>query len=648
MNALTPEKLVYGFKAAGDPQMSPDGERILYSLAQLDQESKKPSTQLWLCARDGSDPRQLTRNGDANAGARWSPDGARVAFVSDRVKKAGIFVLDLDDGGEAREVTRHNQGIGDLAWSPDGARVAYTTTWDPANPDEEDPKEGDAPLVRVTRRIDYKQDGRGYLHDKRSHVFVVDVESGERRRLTRDLVDHAFPVWSPDGSRLALQATANNGMHSWLVLADVDSGELTPITPSNGTISVWSWSPNGDRIIYAGDTQVTFQSDFFIYDVASGATRRLTDDLQPLPLGGYPGFAPLPQLVWLDERQVLFHAARGGASGVYVIDADGGSVEPAQTWQALHGGLSVDAGKRFFAQTRASLTEFGEISVYDAEAREARTITAYNTATLAETPPADWERFDVRRGKYVIEAWLLKPPGFDPAKRYPLVLDIHGGPNGFYGYGFTPWQQLLASNGFVVVFSNPRGSSSYGREFTLQVALDWGGEDYLDLMAVVDEACARPYVDAERSGIFGYSYGGYMTSWIIGQTGRFKACVCGAPCFDLESMYGTSDISHTFGELQWGGSPDQAREWYAAHSPATFAHRATTPTLIVQGEADERCPVGQAEQMFVALLKAGCEVEFARYPDGAHPFPMNGHPDHRVDFLTRTLGWFKDHLGEPS
>ena len=175
---------------------------------------------------------------------------------------------------------------------------------------------------------------------------------------------------------------------------------------------------------------------------------------------------------------------------------------------------------------------------------------------------------------------------------------------------------------------------------------DWGGEDYLDLMAVVDEVLERPYADAERTGIYGYSYGGYMTSWTIGQTDRFKAAVCGAPCFDLESMYGTSDIGHIFGPLQWGGdAARQSPEWYAAHSPSSFAHRATTPTLIIHGEADDRCPIGQGEQMFVALLDAGCEVEFARYPGGSHLFLRSGPPAHKVDYFTRVTSWFRDHLG---
>jgi dipeptidyl aminopeptidase/acylaminoacyl peptidase len=331
-----------------------------------------------------------------------------------------------------------------------------------------------------------------------------------------------------------------------------------------------------------------------------------------------------------------------------VIDAGNGRVEQIHASQSLKTGLSVDTEHRYIVQGHASLEAVGEVAVFDYQASTERSITRSNATVLAEAPPAAWERLDVQRDGLTIEAWLLKPADFDPARRYPLILDVHGGPNGFYGYGFNAVQQCLATNGFLVVYSNPRGSGSYGRHFTQQVIRDWGGEDFHDLLAVVDAVLERPYVDAQRTGIYGYSYGGYMTSWTIGQTDRFKAAVCGAPCFDLESMYGTSDIGHIFGELQWGGAPHELRSWYETHSPSTYAHRARTPTLIVHGEADDRCPIGQGEQMFVALKKAGCEVMFARYPGGSHSFVNTGPAEHRFDYLTRVLGWFKSHLGEPS
>jgi len=642
--ALTPDVLAYGLRSADDPQISPDGGMVLYALSTPERGKASPLAQLWVCDRDGSNARQLTQTGERNSGARWSPAGERIAFVSDRVAKSGLFVMPLS-GGEAREVTRHGQGISGLAWSSDGTRIAYTTLYDPGNADEAE-QDGDAPPpVRVTRRIDYKQDGRGYLADKRLQVWVVDVESGERRRLTDAPNDHGSPQWSPDGARIAAQQSLMNGMNSRLALIDAESGAVEYVTPEDGNVSTWAWSPDGTRILYTGDTAMTWQSDLFVYDVASGETRRLTDDLECLPVGGAPGEGAPSQPVWLDDRQVLFHAVRAGGSGLYVADSERGAVERVAWWQAQHAGMSTDAAHRYVVQSRTTMETAGQVVVYDLQTNEQKVIVDPNREVLAEHPPARWERFDVERAGHTIEAWLLKPADFDETKAYPVVLDIHGGPNGFYGYALTPAHQVLATAGYLLVYSNPRGSSSYGREFTQLVTEDWGGEDFKDLMAVLDEVLKRPWADASRTGVAGYSYGGYMTAWTIGQTDRFKAAVCGAPCFDLESMYGTSDISHVFGELQWGGQPHVSTEWYAAHSPSTFAHRATTPTLIIHGEADERCPIGQGEQMFVALTKAGCEVEFARYPGAAHGFRRNGHPEHRRDCWQRTLDWFDAHLG---
>ncbi|MFN8513821.1 MAG: S9 family peptidase [Chloroflexia bacterium] len=647
---LTADVLVYDFKAAGDPQLSPDGERVLYSLGQVERGKLRGTSQIWICNRDGSGARQLTWNGERNGGGRWSPDGAQIAFVSDRSggkgkeKGAALCILSLG-GGEAREITRHRNGIGDLAWSPDGTQIAYSTSFDPENPNEEEWPADKAVKVRVTRRIDYKQDNRGYLHDTRSQIFVVDVASVERRKITGEAADYNFPQWSPDGKTIAAQRPNHNGMQSQLALIDVASGKTTLIGPEEGVVGVWSWSPSGERIVFSGDTKQTYQTDFFVLTVASGEVQRLTDDLAVLPVAGFPTIVGPAQPVWLDDDQVLVHAMRAGASGLYAFNLQTTGIEPVVNWRAMNAQLSTDRSGRYAAVSYSSWNAQGEIAIADTQTEESTIITHVNDAVLAEHPTAEPERFTIKRGKYEIEAWLLKPYGFDPSKKYPLILDVHGGPNGFYGWGFNANQQAFAAAGFVTVFANPRGSSSYGRDFTTQVLGDWGYEDYQDLMAVVDEALKQPYVDAERTGIYGYSYGGYMTSWTIGQTDRFKAAVCGAPCFDLESFYGTSDIGHVFGRSQFGSKPHEGEEWYKAHSPSTFAHRAKTPTLIVHGEEDHRCPIGQGEQMFIALLDAGVETEFARYPGGSHLFLRGGPPAHREDFLNRTVGWFKDHLG---
>ncbi|MGI8927450.1 MAG: S9 family peptidase [Tepidiformaceae bacterium] len=645
---LSPSTLVYGFTVAGEPQVSPDGRAVLYTLSSTDRETKKTSSQLWLCGIDGSQPRQLTFGGQRNSGGRWSPDGRQIAFTSDRVEKAGLFVMPMA-GGEPRELTRYHAALNDLAWSPDGTRIAFTAAYDPANPAGDKPPDGAAPKVRVTSRIDYKQDVRGYLADVRSQLFVVDVASGERHMVTCEPIDHTTPEWSPDGTRLLCKVATENGMVTRLAIVPA-AGEGSPLffTHPTGVASTYSWSPDGGRIVYTGDTWQSSQTDFFVYDVAKGDTRRVTDDLQCLPDADFAPIVPPSQPAWLDDQRVLFHAVRAGSAGLYVIDLESGAVEQVEGERELRVGMSVDAEQRHVVQAVASLDSFGEISVFDRRNGGRKVVTQYSAPTFAESPPAAWERFDITRGGHTTEAWMLKPPAFDPARKYPVVLDIHGGPNGFYGYGFNAIQQCLATNGFIVVFSNPRGSSSYGRDFTQQVTKDWGGEDYLDLMAVIDRALEEPYCDPARTGIWGYSYGGYMTARTIARNHRFKAAVCGAPCFDLESMYGTSDISHFFGPMQWGGTPWEDREWYATHSPSQFAHNTRTPTLIIQGEADERCPVGQGEQMFVTLKKAGCEVEFARYPGQSHLFVRIGPPEHREDVLERMLAWFKRHLGEPA
>jgi dipeptidyl aminopeptidase/acylaminoacyl peptidase len=518
---LSPAKLVYGFSLAGDPRVSPDGTRVLYTLSQVDPETNKAKSQLWLCGIDGSNARQLTQSGTRNSGGRWSPDGSQIAFVSDRVEKSGIFVLAADAPGDARELTRHGQAIHDLAWSPDGTRIAYSTTFDPENPDESEPDEDAAPRVRVTRRIDYKQDGRGYLNDKRTQVFVVDVAGGERRQVTTTAVDHYFPQWSPDGKSIAVEIPNRNGMCSQLGIVSVDTGETKLVGPELGVVGAWSWSPSGDRIIFAGDTAQTHQLDFFIYTVAGGDVKRLTDDLLSLPVGGQAGSSAPSQPIWLDEHQVLFPAMRAGASTLGVIDAESGNVETQHSWQAQLSGLSMDDAHRYVVQGYSSLEAHGEISVFDTQSGNAKVITNYSAPVLAESPMAGWERFDVERNGLTIEAWMLKPADFDPSKRYPAILEIHGGPNGHYGYVFNALHQCLATNGFIVVYSNPRGSSSYGRDFTMRVTEDWGGEDFKDLMAVMDKALEQPFIDPERTGVSGYSYGGYMTSWTIGQTDRF-------------------------------------------------------------------------------------------------------------------------------
>ncbi|PZS03127.1 MAG: hypothetical protein DLM56_10190 [Pseudonocardiales bacterium] len=636
---LDPETLVYRLAMGGDPQVSPDGSALVYALGTVDPQTHQRHSRLWSCPIAGGRPHPLTPTAQRVTGARWSPSGRHIAYTAGDDDAFAIFLLDVNSESPATAIARHAQEVAELAWAPDGQRIAYTTLFDPDNPDEQPDRAGAAPKVRVTRRLDYKEDGRGYLGDRRKQVFVVDVSTRAGRRLTTEPVDHDLPQWSPDGRHLATRVHRRDRAGMALEMLDATTATIDVVWTSQGTIELWSWSPDGDQLLFAADPDQTLQPDYFVYNRTEQSTRRLTTDLPSVPDQAPP--------VWLDAGHVLVHAVRSGGSQLELLDAETGASTVGWRPRARNAGLSVDSAGRYIAQAQATPTSIGEICVYDRHLDLARTVTSHNASALAAHPPADWETFQVRQDEFDIDAWLLRPSDFDPARRYPVILDVHGGPSANYGYGFLAHQQCLATNGFLVLYANPRGSTSYGRDFAGRVVRDWGGGDYRDLMAVLDTVLERPYADRERTGIFGISYGGYLTSWAIGQTDRFAAAVCGEPIFDLESDYGTSDVAYRGLARHGGGPPHEEAEWYSAHSPSTFAHRIRTPTLIFHGEADQRCPIGQSEQMFVALRTTGCEVEYVRYPGGSHMFFAHGLPEHRADFLARTLRWFQDHLGGP-
>lgn len=644
-HGLSPEAIVYDLASTSDPRISPDGKRLLYTKSRARRDQSKPETQVWLSDIDGGNASPVTRSGVRSGGGRWSPDGKTISFVSDRGGDCStLFLLPATTPGEARRLIRHKSAMIDPTWSPNGKQIAYVTQVDPGNLDEHASSGDNTPKVRVTDRLDYKQDQRGYLNDNRLQLFVVDAASGAKRRLTLSPDDLAVPAWSPDGRTIAVKVSTQNGMCSHIGLVDVETGGMRTIGGESGIAGVFAWSPDGRRMLVGGDVEQTWQLDWFMADVATGEMTRLTNDLPCLPDSGFPGVTPPSQPLWLDGRTALFHAVHRGRSGLWLLDTETGAVSEKMSWNGLSGGFEATADGRFIAQVDSNLESVGEIALVDREAGTRKQVTQVNREVLANHPLAKFETFSIERAGMTVEAWLLFPPDFDLSRTYPVVLDIHGGPNGHYGYGFAPIMQAMAAAGFLVVYSNPRGSSSYGRVFTQAVRQDWAGEDHLDLMAVLDSVLERPYADASRTGVYGYSYGGYMTSWIVGHTDRFKAAVIGAPVVDMRSFYGTSDIGHIFGKLQMGAAPHEDVAEYETRSPITHLHHATTPSLILHGEADDRCPVGQGEQCFVALKQAGCEVQFVRYPGGSHALPRTGYPAHRVDFYSRINDWFRSHL----
>ena len=437
-------------------------------------------------------------------------------------------------------------------------------------------------------------------------------------------------------------------------------------------VAAVSWSPDGKRLLAAGGDGdgLTVLWQAYLYVLEPGRPpRQLTDDTLR-PCLGYPGIFPPLELRWLegdgDDGCIVFLGDSAGETRLYElpVGSDGAAIPTKMTAGGeLLSGLATDRKARHLVVTGSDPASPSEAYLVKRARTESKTsrrrITAHNDPWLGEHSPATMEKFSVERPDWDIECRLYYPPGFDPAQRYPLVLEIHGGPNGAFYDSFVPWHQVLAGAGYLTLAVNPRGSSTYGEEFVNAVLGDWGGDDYRDLMAAVEEVCRRDYVDTDRLGVHGYSYGGYMTTWMIGQTDRFRAAVAGAPCIDLWTMYGTSDIATSFGETQWairlaGGMPisrplaselaegvDTLAYRLLQRSPIKLAPQVQTPVLLLHGESDARCPISQSEQYFQVMKRLEKEVEMVRFPGCGHGFLRTGHVALRQEYLERMLDWFR-------
>ena len=673
-------------KTVGDPTVSPDGSRCAYVLSWIDQDSSEPRARIYQAgldaAPDGAPPQPFTQ-GNNDGHPRYSHDGATLAFLRAGGNDAGstrqVWTMPAG-GGEAAQLTYLAGDVREFVWSPDSARLAVVSDVAPTDR----PQEPDLPAAKEVRRIRYRHDAIGWRGDSHFHLFLVDAATGKSCQITSGDWDDVAPAWSPDGRRLAFisgrsgdrDITATNEVYVVDVADGAVSGEEPPEPEpwSQGLadVAAVSWSPDGRRLLAAGGTgdglMVLWQAYLYVLE-PDHPPQQLTDD-SLRPCLGYPGIYPPLELRWLrgdgDDGRIVFLGDSQGETRLYEMTpgSGGGSVPTAITGGGeLLSGFAMDAVGRRLVVTGSAPTSPSDAYVMDLASKPGglnrHRITAHNDAWLSQHAPAPMEKFVLEREDWDIECRLYHPPGFDPKQRYPLVLEIHGGPNSAFYDSFVPWHQVLAGAGYLTLAVNPRGSSTYGEEFVKAVLGDWGGDDYRDLMAAVDLVCQRDYVDTDRLGVHGYSYGGYMTTWMIGHTGRFRAAVAGAPCIDLWTMYGTSDIATSFGETQWairlaGGMSisrplanelaegvDTLAYRLLQRSPIKFAPQVEAPVLLLHGESDARCPISQSEQYFQVMKRLHKEVEMVRFPGCGHGFLRTGHVALRQEYLERMLGWFQ-------
>ena len=666
--SITAEDL-YRFRIASDPQVSPDGQRIAFVVKTIERETNTYHTAIWVApVTEGFGAAQpFTSDGSQ---PRWSPDGSHIAFVSERTgplpepgkdvptgkrdKRMGkgkgqVWVIPAY-GGEARQVTFAEQGASDPVWSPDGTRILFAAQVGdfPEVPEHDGKPE---PRVHHIKELIYRFNGPGYIYQSRSHLFVVPVAGGAATQLTDGDWNDGAAAWSPDGSQIAFESDRHADRwrmmrgEIWLMNADGSNQHAVLAEESFNYFSP-AWSPDSQQLAVFGLADFGSGGHADVFVLRPGASpRNLTEyatiefddaiggDMRNDHADATPRWAP-------DGQSLYLVGQARGATNVVQLTLDG-ALSAITSGQHHLVGFSVDRAGNTFALALADTQQPGDIFAYWRDSGDTMRLTDLNHDLLSEMQLSQPEEFTFTGAKgWEIEGWILKPVDFDASKQYPLILEIHGGPETAYGYTLVLEFQLLVAQGYVVVYSNPRGSTGYGREFTQAVRGIWGQEDYQDMMAAVDAVVARGYIDEERLGVTGGSYGGIMTNWIVGHSDRFRAAVTQRSISNLATFFGTSDVGPWYSINHWEGAPWQTPERHAFHSPITYVTQIHTPLLIIHSEQDWRCPISEAEQLFAALKWLRRDTEFLRFDGSNHDLSRNGHPRLRIDRLNAIQDWF--------
>jgi len=635
-----------------DPQVSPDGRRIAFVVTRLSEERDEYLSNIWIVAATGGAPRRFTAGPRRDLEPRWSPDGSRLAFLSEREPKDKLQVyVRPADGGEPTKLTALDNGVSRPVWSPDGIRLAFVSpVGGQREPEGEEEKRKSRP-ARVITTVKYRFNGEGFIYDRHPHVFVVSIDGSAPVQITDgDFID-AEPTWSPDGSSIvfasARHAERDDDDASDLWRVDAKGGTPERLTGTMGPVTLPAFSPDGRSIAYlARPAKNAYGRNVRLFVVPSGGNGSavcLTSALDRScgPLNVRP--------LWsADGRSLVVAAEDRGDVGLWRVSASG-TAGPARIVGGARAinGFSASADGRSLAFAASSPTAPAEVFACASDGRDERRLTELNREWAASVTLSAPERIHVTRAGFELDVWVMRPAGFVAGRRYPTLLNIHGGPHAQYGHNFFDEFQVYAGAGYAVVYTNPRGSQGYGEAFAQAVVGDWGGGDYADVMAALDEAIARhPFIDADRLGVLGGSYGGFLTSWTVGHSTRFKAACSERAVNCQHTMFGTSDIGHTFNVVELGGPmpwEDMAR--YIERSPLTYAKEIVTPLLIIHAEDDLRCPIEQGEQLFVALKKLRREVRFVRFPSENHEMSRSGKPRHRLERFRHILDWFAAHLG---
>ncbi len=653
---LKPED-IWSFELAGDPRVSPDGRRVAFVLTGIDSEANAYTSSIWVAETDdpgsvrpltnpaGDDPVRETM-------PRWSPDGRRLAFASNRDGATRLWIID-PDGGEAKRVGEQSGNLAGLTWSPRGNALAFTSA-----PPAPAPESNLRPDVYSTDRLRYKFNGRGLMADERRNaVWVMDVDTGESHQLTDSYWDDANPTWSACGDYVYFVSDRYPEKDMYYVTdlyrVSAAGGEAERVSDGEGPVNNPVVSPDGGRVAFIGhhrgdDTVANLELGTMDPDgnerssLTSGIDRSVGNSVgSDTRMDGGTG-----EPVWIrDGEEILFSMTDGSRCGLYVVGPgdDPRSIEGLPP--VITSFSASSAGDPVVAAVAADWDNPGDLWIVRPDGGAER-FTRFNDDLLEELILSEPRRVEYTGAEgWPMEGWIMEPADARDGEKYPLILHVHGGPASTSGDVFFFEYQLLASQGWGVMYNNPRGSKGYGEEHARGVIGEWGRNDYLDLMAAVDRAVQLDWVDADRLAVTGGSYGGYMTNWMVSQTDRFRVAATFRSISNLYTKYGCSDIGFYHNRKGMGGADLWDEEdFIMSRSPMRFARRVDTPILIVHSEEDHRCPMEQAEQWYSALKRLGVECSLVRYAGENHELSRSGKPHNRVDRLNRLVDWFRRYL----
>lgn len=631
--------VIQSLKRVGDPQLSPDEKWVAYTITAIDTVKDKSSTQIYMVSTTGGDPIAMTSKDYSASRPRWSPDGKYLSFIASKGEKAKAQVWNLNRlGGEAQQVTKTKQGVSNYAWSPDGKKLLLILK-DPKPSDlTKDTKDDKKPLPHVIDRIHFKQDYIGYLDRRRNHIYIQTLGDSAAIQITSGDYDDSQPVWSPDGKSIAFVSNRSENpdlsydSNIWIISADAKNKTLKQVTTNSLSDSSPAWSPDGKRITYITNINseaIPFATNHLAVISANGGTAKILSEEIDRNISN-PKFSK-------DGKTILFVLEDSGERQLASIAPSGKSFK-----RLIKGGLTL----RDFAIGDAKIytqqsygTKTSEIYKYDA--KELTVLTKTNNPVLDNLNLATFDKVNFKsKDGTAIEGFAVKPTSFDSTKKYPLILWIHGGPQSQFSYNFdntTPF--YFAAKGYVVLMVNPRGSTGYGEDFCKAIYADWGNKDYDDVMAGVDYMIAQGYVDENRLGVGGWSYGGILTNYVITKSERFKAAISGASLGIIRANFGHDQYVKWYNKEF--GMPWENQELWERLSPFNDVEKITTPTLWIGGALDWNVPIANSEQMYLGMKALGKETKLVVYPNEYHGIRR---PSFQKDRLERFVKWYDTYL----